>query len=147
MGTTHQIPAGEPFELSGSIVGLERETGRAVLVERSAWSTPWRIDGFTIELSELSGPPLHGGEMHPDADEFLYLVSGRIRVRLELDGGNREAVVLAGQALAVPRGTWHLIVVDEPGQLINVTPGPGGQSRPLPDGGSVAPCPGEPADH
>jgi hypothetical protein len=34
MGITREIPAGEPFELAGRIVGLERETGRAVLVER-----------------------------------------------------------------------------------------------------------------
>jgi hypothetical protein len=27
MGITREIPAGEPFELVGRIVGLERETG------------------------------------------------------------------------------------------------------------------------
>jgi hypothetical protein len=42
MGITRQIPAGEPFEPASRIVGLERETGRAVLVERS--SSTWRID-------------------------------------------------------------------------------------------------------
>jgi hypothetical protein len=84
MGITREIPAGEPFELAGRIVGLERETGRAVLVERS--SSTWRIDGYTIKSS---------------------------------------------QAPAIPRGTWHRIIVDEPGQLINVTPGPGGQHRSL----------------
>jgi mannose-6-phosphate isomerase-like protein (cupin superfamily) len=98
MGITREIPTGEPFELAGRIVGLERETGR---------------------------------ELHPDADELLYLLSGRIRVRLELEGGDREAEVRPGQALAIPRGTWHQIIVDEPGQLVNVTPGPGGQHRPL----------------
>jgi mannose-6-phosphate isomerase-like protein (cupin superfamily) len=103
-----------------------------VLVERSR-DKPWRIDGYTIESSALGGPPRHGGEMHPDADEFLYLVSGRIRVRLELDGGDRETALGPGQALVIPRGTWHQIFVDEPGQLINVTPGPGGQHRPLPE--------------
>ena len=41
MGITREIPAGEPFELAGRIVGLERETGRAVLVERN--SSTWRI--------------------------------------------------------------------------------------------------------
>ena len=66
MGITREIPAGQPFELAGRIVGLERET-----------------------------------EMRP------------------------------GQALAIPRGTWHQIIVDEPGQLVNVAPGPGGQHRPL----------------
>jgi hypothetical protein len=77
MGITREIPAGEPFELAGRIVGLERETGRAVLVERS--SGTWRIDGYTIESSALGGPPRHNGELHPDADELLYLLSGRIR--------------------------------------------------------------------
>lgn len=132
MGTTREIPVGEPFELSGRIVGLERETGRAVLVARSIGS-PWRIDGYTIESSALGGPPVNNGELHPDADELLYLVSGRIRIRLELEGTDREAEVRPGQALAISRGTWHRIIVDEPGQLINVTPSPGGQSRPLPE--------------
>jgi homogentisate 1,2-dioxygenase len=130
MGTTTVIPVGEPFELSGRIVGLERETGRAVLVARSTWSKPWRIDGYTIESSALGGPPVNIKEMHPDADEFLYLVSGRVRVRLELADGDREAEVGPGRCLVVPRGTWHRIIVDEPGQLINVTPGPGGQNQP-----------------
>jgi mannose-6-phosphate isomerase-like protein (cupin superfamily) len=132
MGTTTQITAGEPFELSGRIVGLERESGRAVLVERRTWSTPWRIEGYTVELSALGGPPVNVGELHPDADELLYLISGRIRVRMELADGDRDAAVGPGQCLVVPRGTWHRIIVDEPGQLINVTPGPGGQSRPVP---------------
>jgi mannose-6-phosphate isomerase-like protein (cupin superfamily) len=113
-------------------VGLARQSGRAVLVERSTWSKPWRVDGYTIESSELGGPPVNFAEVHPDADELLYLVSGRIRVMLELPSGDMEAAVGAGQCLVVPRGTWHRIIADEPGQLINVTPGPGGQGRPVP---------------
>jgi mannose-6-phosphate isomerase-like protein (cupin superfamily) len=69
--------------------------------------------------------------MHPDADELLYLLSGRIRVRLELEDGDRDVEVESGQAVVVPRGIWHQIHVDEPGQLLNITPGPGGQARPL----------------
>jgi mannose-6-phosphate isomerase-like protein (cupin superfamily) len=129
--TTKEIPNGVAFELSAHIIGLERQTGRAVLVERTG-DRPWRIDGYTIESSVLGGPPRHNGEMHPDADEFLYLASGRIRVRLELEEGDHEVEMRPGQALVIPQGTWHQIFVDEPGQLINVTPGPGGQHRPLP---------------
>jgi hypothetical protein len=96
MDTTTVIPVGEPFELSGRIVGLERETGRAVLVPRSSWTKPWRIDGYTIESSDLGGPPVNIKEMHPDADEFLYLVSGFIRVRLELADGDQDVTVGPG---------------------------------------------------
>jgi hypothetical protein len=110
--TTKEIPNGVAFELSAHIIGLERQTGRAVLVERGGGG-PWRIDGYTIESSALSGPPR------------------RIRVRLELEEGDREVEMTPGQALVIPQSTWHQIFVDEPGQLINVTPGPGGQHRPL----------------
>jgi hypothetical protein len=37
MGITREIPAGEPFELAGRIVGLQRETGRS-----SGWS--WKAE-------------------------------------------------------------------------------------------------------
>jgi hypothetical protein len=87
--TTREIPNGVAFELSTHIIGLERQTGRAVLVERGG-GRPWRIDGYTIESSALGGPPRRNGEMHPDADEFLYLASGRVRVRLELEDGVRR---------------------------------------------------------
>ncbi len=130
MEITSEIAVGEAFELAERTVGLERETGRAVFVTRNPGGPPNRIVGYTIQSSVLGGPPPHGGEMHPDADEFLYLLSGRIRVRLELEGGDREVQVGAGQAIVVPCGTWHQIFVDEPGQLLNITPGPGGQARP-----------------
>jgi mannose-6-phosphate isomerase-like protein (cupin superfamily) len=80
----------------------------------------------------LTKEPPHAGEMHPDADELLYLVSGRIRVRFELAEGDRDTEVGPGQAVIVPRGVWHRIFIEKPGQLIHITPGPGGQHRPLP---------------
>jgi mannose-6-phosphate isomerase-like protein (cupin superfamily) len=132
MKITSEIPVGEPFELAEQTVGLERETGRAVFVARTPGRPPNRIVGYTVQSSVLGGPPPHGGEMHPDADELLYLLSGRIRLWLELADGDREVEVVAGKAVVVPRGTWHQIYVDEPGQLLNITPGPGGQARPRP---------------
>ncbi len=133
MGITSDISVGDSFQLSERTVGLERETGRAVFVARTTDQPPNRIVGYTVQSSPLGGPSRHGGEMHPDGDELLYLLSGRIRVRLELEDGDRDVTVEPGQAVVVPRGIWHQIYVDEPGQLLNVTPGPGGQHRPLPD--------------
>jgi len=99
MGNTSEIPVGEPFRMADHTVGLVRETGRAVFVASTPGRPPNRIEGYTVQSSALEGPPPHGGEMHPDADELLYLLSGRIRVRLELEDA-------AGQSVVVPCGTW-----------------------------------------
>ena len=130
MEATKEIPIGEPFELSAEVVGLDRATGRARFM---IWGDhgPPRIDGYTVGAPFMSEPAPHAGEMHPDADELLYLVSGRVSVRLELDQGDHDTKLGPGQALIVPRGIWHRISIEEPGQLIHITPGPGGQHRPL----------------
>ena len=129
MNTTTDIPVGTTIDLSEHVVGLDRSTGRAVLVKQTG-GPPRRIDGYTVGAPRIAGDPPHGGEVHPDADELLYLISGRIQVVLELD--DRESVVdmEPGQALVVPRGVWHNILCQEPAQIIHITPGPGGDARP-----------------
>lgn len=129
---TTEIPAGTPIDLSRQVVGLESATGRAVLVEQPG-GPPRRIEGYTVGAPWVEGDPPHGGEMHPDADELVYLVSGRIQMVLELDDGERVLDLEPGQAVVVPRGTWHQIFSIEPGQIIHITPGPGGQARPRSD--------------
>ena len=73
----------------------------------------------------------HAGEVHPDGDELLFMVSGAITVRLELPEGERTVEVAAGEALVVPKGIWHLVTLREPGRLVHITPGPNGDHRPL----------------
>ena len=130
MTNTTEIPVGMAIELSNHVIGLDRSTGRAVLVEQTN-GPPQRIDGYTIGAPWVAGAPPHGGELHPDADEILFLVSGRIQVVLELEGAERVVDLEPGQALVVPRGVWHQILSLDPGQIIHITPGPGGEARPL----------------
>jgi len=132
MEPTREIPTGEPFDLGSETVGLERSTGRAQFMIWGSGGPP-RIDGYTVGAPWIDSEPPHAGEMHPDADELLYLASGRVRVRLELDEGERDVALGPGQALVVPRGVWHRILIEEPGRLIHITPGPGGEHRPLPN--------------
>jgi hypothetical protein len=131
MGSQREIPPGTPFDLSKETVGLERSTGTAWFVDWQSGPPP-RIDGYTVGAPMLVTEPPHEGEMHPDADELLYLVCGRVRVRLELDSGARDVELGADQAIVVPRGVWHRIFIEEPGRLVHITPGPGGEHRPLP---------------
>ena len=119
-----------PFELSQVVVGLQRD-GEARLVQQGP-GPPVRIDGLTVGAPVMTRPAPHAGEMHPDGDELLFLVSGKVSVVLEEAGAERVLEVLPGQAVVVPRGVWHRVVPKEPSQLIHITPGPGGQHRPLP---------------
>jgi mannose-6-phosphate isomerase-like protein (cupin superfamily) len=69
-------------------------------------------------------------EMHPQGDEFVYLLSGAVELLLE-QAGEIQAVVLNGSgAVVVPRGVWHTAKVRAPSRMLHVTRGEGTQHRP-----------------
>ncbi len=77
------------------------------------------VDGILAGEGELSKSSEHAGERHLDGDEVLYLVSGAMRLSLELDDGSTVEVPLRhGQAVIVPQGVWHRLIVDEPIRLL-----------------------------
>ena len=115
------------FETGNTMVGLLRG-GEAKLIATGA-GPPERVDGYAIGVASSLGPP--HSEMHPDGDEVLILVSGRLTVTLEEPTGPRSVELLPGQGLIVPQGMWHEVVAEEPCQLVHATPGPGGEHRPL----------------
>jgi len=90
---------------------------------------PRLIDGLVVGAPVITRDAPHGGEMHPDADELLFLVSGHADVVMEIDGREEALELKAGQACIVPRGTWHRTRLREPSQVLYITPGPGGESR------------------
>ena len=108
------------FDLSRSILGLKRD-GKASLVPWESGPPP-RVDGFII------GAPFTKG------NEVICLISGRVDVVLQEDGVENIVEVTPGQAIVVPRGVWHRVLVREPGQLFHITPGPGGEWRPVRQG-------------
>ncbi|HZR12187.1 MAG TPA: cupin domain-containing protein [Acidimicrobiia bacterium] len=123
------------FDLGRAVVALLRDGSSSVI--DPAPGPPVRVDGYTVGAPELTGNPPHRGELHPDGDELLFLVSGRVDVILE-QGGDQHTVGVervhplgAGEAIVVPKGVWHRIEVREPSRLVHVTPGPGDGHRPL----------------
>jgi len=91
---------------------------------------PERIDGMTVGIITMTEDAPHGGEIHPDGDEILYVVSGQLRVVTESDP-DEEMILNPGQACIVPRGEWHKVSVHEKTRLIHITPGPNGDHRPV----------------
>ena len=91
---------------------------------------PERFPGMTAGLVEMERTPPHGGEMHPDGDEILIVISGRVSVTG--DSAPDAPIELGpGDACVVPKGEWHKVEVLEPVRLLHMTPGPGGEHRPL----------------
>lgn len=120
---------GDPFDLSRSTIALMRDGTSFFLDVRSG--PPRRVDGFSVGAPIMTRDAPHRGELHPDGDELLYVISGSVQVVLEEPGGERTVPVGPGQGLIVPRGVWHKVELQEPTQLIHITPGPGGDHRPL----------------
>ncbi len=102
----------------------------AITQRRQRPGPPERLPGMTLAIIDVEANAPHGGEMHPDGDELLYVISGRLRVVSESDPSS-PVVLGAGQACIVRRGEWHKVEMIEPAQLLHVTPGPNGDHRPL----------------
>jgi mannose-6-phosphate isomerase-like protein (cupin superfamily) len=123
-----------PVHFDGSVANITRDWSIAITPAPSG--PPQRIDGYTIgAIPTVDGPGPHGGEVHPDGDEFLYVASGTME--LILDNGDERGVgvettilLRSGDAYVVPRGLWHRLEPVEPSYLIHVTPGPNGDHRP-----------------
>ena len=122
--------ASAAIDLANSVVALHRN-GQAREMENPP-GPPRRIDGYTIGAPLMTREPPHGGEVHPDGDEVLFLISGRVNVVLEDQDPPRQVELSPGQALIVPRGVWHRVLLVEPSQILHITPGPGGEHRPPP---------------
>ena len=118
-----------PVDLTKSFLALGRD-GKAIVL--AATGPPPRVDGFTIGAARMRRNPPHAGEVHPDGDEILYLISGGVDVILEEADGDRTVSVKPGQAVVVPQGVWHRVELREPSHPLFITPGPGGAHRPLP---------------
>ncbi len=130
MTTTQEIQPGRRIDLTREVLGFDRTDRRVRFVDQVPGRPPRRIDGFTIGAPHLTDdPPPHDGEMHPDGDEILVLLSGAATLRLELDGDATHVDLVAGDAFVVPQGVWHQITTVTPGQLLHITPGPGGEAR------------------
>ena len=92
---------------------------------------PQRLPGMTLGIVDMTENAPHGGEIHPDGDELLYVIRGRIKVTAEVDPEHPQEFG-PGESCLVRKNYWHQVDVLEPTQLLHATPGPNGDHRPLP---------------
>ena len=114
------------FDLAASFVHLAPD-GSAYILTGLGAAHP-NLAGVVTGAPTMTRDAPHGGELHPDGDELLYVISGRPQV--SLDGTNQAAEVTAGQAFVIPRTTWHRVHVVESAHVLHVSPGPNSRTRP-----------------
>jgi quercetin dioxygenase-like cupin family protein len=109
-------------------VAISRDL-RMSLIEHQP-GPPALCDGLMVAFADMTRTPPHGGELHPDGDELIYVVSGKVRVTGESTPGD-YCDLGPGDVCIVAKGEWHLVQVLEPTRLIGITPGPQGDHRPI----------------
>jgi len=116
----------EPVNTSSFILDIWKDL--SITARERKPGPPERIDGMSVGVVTIApGESPHDGEMHPDGDEILYVVSGMLRVTH--DSGNQPVDLFAGQACIVRKGEWHKVDCLEETKLIHITPGPNGEAR------------------
>jgi hypothetical protein len=108
-----------PFDLLMSIVRLSA-SGEIHAGRRSVDGDGWRLR----VLHAKTATDVHGGrwELHPEADELVSCIVGKIRLYLRGEGrGEEEVKLCAGTAAIVPRGRRHRIALDIPSIILTAT--------------------------
>jgi mannose-6-phosphate isomerase-like protein (cupin superfamily) len=80
----------------------------------------WTIGAFHAEDDRA----VHAGywERHPHGHEVLFVSAGALRVYLRDEGPEPVTTLRAGQSFIVPPGRWHRLAVEEPADLLSITP-------------------------
>ena len=88
-----------PIEIANHVFDIHRDL--SVSTRKSKPGPPERIDGMTVGIVTMTGDAPHGGEVHPDGDEILLVISGKLRISCDSFPG-QDTILTAGQACIVP---------------------------------------------
>jgi mannose-6-phosphate isomerase-like protein (cupin superfamily) len=115
------------FEANRDSLTLGKDLSAQLCNNQSPFTPP---EGYSFSVVSMERRAPHNGEMHPDGDEIIYVISGKISVKLEFE----DTIVMevdTDAGLVIPKGVWHKIEVIEPASLVILTPGPRFEFRPL----------------
>jgi predicted enzyme related to lactoylglutathione lyase/uncharacterized cupin superfamily protein len=125
-----------PHDLQSTYVLLDRDGGARTTTGGAAfWDAlmngrmPEVIGNRLVTVAAFS-ETWTSWEMHPEGEELVVLLEGRVDFVLE-EGDAERIVSLEGPGtyVVIPRGTWHIARVAAPARLLLVTAGDGTQHR------------------
>lgn len=89
-------------------------------------------EGSFLEFSQFNGRAFGtcriegvspGWEMHPDTDEFFYVIDGTVEITLLEAKASEHYIMPAGSSFVVPQGIWHKPGAPDGAKFIYFTPG------------------------
>jgi mannose-6-phosphate isomerase-like protein (cupin superfamily) len=91
----------------------------------------WTVAAFHVDNNEAVHSDVW--ERHSLGDELLCLLSGAITVHLRNHANETGATTALrpGSCYVVPAGQWHRLTVEEPGDLVAITPRANTAQEPL----------------
>jgi len=123
---THPIHLGR----GGSAVMEPEFTGMQWYADYVARHPDDGLEGRLVSMFRFEGP-WESWEMHPEGDEVVVCVEGRLTLLQEMaDGEVRRTELGVGDYAINPRGIWHSADTDRPTMALFITPGLGTQNRP-----------------
>lgn len=123
--TTEGLVVVTPGEGEPRWIGASRITTKATAAQTGG--------GFGLIVSEVTqdtSSPMH---IHHTADESMWVISGRVRVRC----GDDEFPLAAGGFAFLPRGVPHTFIAEEDTAMLGLV-SPGGTEAFFTEGGPVA---------
>ena len=125
------------FPIARSILHVGSDGGASLLDPPFTKAELGRLEGRVLATFPLSSPAdahSHVWEMHPAADEVLFMLTGELQVDYSDGQRSGTAVLEEGRGLVMPRGVWHRLVLRDPGLLLALTAPHGTESRPHAEG-------------
>ena len=80
------------------------------------------FNGHSFGTCDLTGSN-PSWEMHPDTDEFFYIIEGEVEITLLDEGGPSHHIAPAGTSFVVPKGIWHQPSAPGGAKFMYFTPG------------------------
>lgn len=80
------------------------------------------FNGSTVGSCNITGESPFW-EMHPDTDEFFYIIEGVVHFELLEESGAIQYTASAGMVFSVPQGIWHKPSSPNGVKFIYITPG------------------------
>ncbi|HEX7429226.1 MAG TPA: cupin domain-containing protein [Mycobacterium sp.] len=68
-------------------------------------TTIGRVDHYEVGVARFSEHPRW--EIHPSGDELLIGIAGELQLTILSDDGPVTTVLQTGQAIVIPKNTWH----------------------------------------